>query len=299
MQKLFFLVSFFLLGQAFAELKPSQFINFNGKKIAVYKSKGHHGPGVLLIHGNTSSANIFEKVLESSYGRKQKLVAIDLPGYGRSENASSYNGAYFAQAIAFAVNTLKLNRGVVVGWSLGGDFALQASALLPHVKGYFLFGTSPVGVDPALPAPFLSPTESYAGAAVNVGFVPNMNPEQITAYVTAFFRPHFSPIPQTFVNDGLRTDPGTRAAVFAAATGQDPTFQDEIAIIRNLAVSVALVAGKKDAFVNPNFLNQLAPSIPNLYTDKIIFVNNTGHAVQWERPAQFVQLLKQFVESID
>ncbi len=299
MKKIFyFLISLLFWGQAFAKLQPSQFIIYNGTKMAVYKSKGNQGPGVLLIHGNTSSANIFEKILESSYGKKQKLVAIDLPGYGRSENASSYNGAYFAQAIAFAVNKLNLNRGVVAGWSLGGDFALQASSLLPNLKGYFLFGTSPVGADATLPPPFLSPAESYAGVAVNFGFIPTLTPEMVTAYVTAFFRPNFS-VPQTFINDGLRTDPATRAAVFAAATGQDPTFQDEIAIVRNLKVPVAIVAGKKDAFVNPHFLAQLAPSIPNLYKDKIIFVNNTGHAIQWERPAEFVHLLNKFVESVD
>ncbi len=297
MKKLF-LISLLFWSQAFAELQPSQFINYNGTKMAVYKSKGHHGPGILLIHGNTSSANIFEKILESSYGKKQRLVAIDLPGYGRSENAPSYNAAYFAQAIAFATNTLNLNRGVIAGWSLGGDFALQAAGLLPNLKGFFLFGTSPVGFDPSLPPPFLSPAESYAGVAVNFGFVPNLNPEMVAAYVTAFFRPNYS-VPQTFINDGLRTDPGTRAAVFAVATGQDPTFQDEIAIVRNLAIPVALVAGEKDAFVNPNFLTQLAPSIPNLYKDKIIFVNNTGHAIQWERPAEFIHLLKKFVESLD
>ncbi|MFT3770994.1 MAG: alpha/beta hydrolase [Minicystis sp.] len=225
MRKLVFgLITFFSLGgTALAgQLTPTEYLQFNGVNLAVYESSGTELPGVLLLHGNTSAADSYERVLDSPLGRRRKMVAVDLAGYGRSDDAPAYDVAYFADEIAFTAQQMGVDDGFIVGWSLGGDLALQAASLLPEVKGYFLFGTAPVGYAPALPSPFLSPTESYAGAAVNYGFIADSTPQQVTDYVTAFFRPGYHHIPQGSYADGLRTDPATRGAVFAAATGQDP-----------------------------------------------------------------------------
>lgn len=277
-------------------MTPTRFINFNGVKLAVYESQGRREPGVLLIHGNTSSANSFSDIMDSAYARFHRVVAVDLAGYGASDNAPSYNTADFASEIAFAAQQTGTDDGVIAGWSLGGDLALQAASQLPNAKGYFLFGTAPLGFAPGLPAPFLTPAESYAGAAVNYGFIPSLTTQQVNDYVTAFFRPGFSPIPSFFFADGQRTDPATRAAVAVAGAGFDPTFQDEVAVARNLNVPVALLLGKKDAFVNPAYLSGLAPTIPNLYSGHVIEIPATGHAIQWERPVIFTALLAKFVK---
>lgn len=281
-----------------AHLKPTRFINVNGSNIAVYESSGDRGPGILLIHGNTSSANAWEQIMDSGFARRHHVVAFDLPGYGNSSNAPAYGVAPFIQVIAAVANQTGVADGVIVGWSLGGDLALQASGLLPNAKGYFLVGTAPLGAAPGLPSPFLTPAESYAGDAVNFGFVANLTPEQIREFVAAFFRPNYNDIPNFFYKDGLRTDPATRAAVLTAASGGDPAFQDEVAIVHNLAVPIALVVGEKDAFVRPEYLTQLAPQIPMLWDHEIKFVKKAGHAVQWERPNKFISLLRDFIRDL-
>ena len=118
---------------AFA-MKVTQYISYNGIKVAAYESKGTHGPAVLLIHGNTSSAQTFEKIMDSPWAHSQKVMAIDLPGYGQSDNGPSYNVAYLVGAIVKAAQISGADQGVVVGWSLGGDLALQAAAALPPVR---------------------------------------------------------------------------------------------------------------------------------------------------------------------
>jgi len=296
---LFTLVSVLFLGpSAFADFSPTRLLLINGLHIAAYESSGTRGPGVLLIHGNTSSAQSFAKVLSSPFARKHRVVAIDLPGYGQSDNAPSYNVALFATTIATAAQLLHVDSGVLVGWSLGGDLVLQASTLLPQVKGVFVFGTAPVGYAPDLPPPFLSPQESYAGAAVQYGFVPNLTPAQISEYVTAFFRPNYAPIPSFFFDAGLRTDPLTRLAVALAGSGQDPTFQDEVALVKNMQVPLAIVHAEHDAFTRYAFLTSLAPQIPTLWKNKIIVVKKSGHAIHWEKTERLTALLRQFIQQL-
>lgn len=278
---------------------PTRYITVNGVKVAAYESRGHKLPGVLLIHGNTSSAQSYEKILNSDFARHRRVVAIDLPGYGRSENSPSYDITTFTSAVVQSAQALNLADGIIVGWSLGGDIVLQASSQLPNAKGFFIFGTAPVGNSAGLPPPFLAASESYAGAAVNYGVVGNLTSTQIADYVTAFFRPHYHTIPNFFYQAGNRTDPGTRAAVLVAATGQDPHFQDEVQIVRNFPVPLAVVIGSKDAFVRQEFLTELAPTIQNLYREQIVTVNGSGHAIHWEKPEKFIKLLRQFVKDVE
>ncbi|NRB40840.1 MAG: alpha/beta hydrolase [Pseudomonadales bacterium] len=191
-----------------------------------------------------------------------------------------------------------MDNGVMVGWSLGGDLVLQASDQLPDVKGYFIFGTAPFGIAPELPPAFLSADESYAGAAVNYGFSADLSDNQIDDFVNAFFRPGYQDIPEYMYDDGRRTDPMTRATLLKAATGQDPSLQDEIAIVRSMTTPIAMLLGDQDALVRPEFMQALAPQMPTLYRSKTIIVKNSGHAIHWERPKAFIAHLRRFIRAL-
>ena len=54
--------------------------------IAVHESAGQ-GPPVVLIHGNSSSSSVFSRQLDGPLGRCFRLIAVDLPGHGASDDA--------------------------------------------------------------------------------------------------------------------------------------------------------------------------------------------------------------------
>ena len=53
-------------------------IQLPSQKIAYYESAGTGSP-VMLIHGNSASGGSFRHQIENEFGRKHRVVAMDLP----------------------------------------------------------------------------------------------------------------------------------------------------------------------------------------------------------------------------
>ena len=83
--------------------------------IAVRESEGR-GPAAVLIHGNSSSSRAFSRQLDGPMGKRFRLVAVDLPGHGASDNAKD-PGAYslpgHARAIRAVVDALGLELSLI------------------------------------------------------------------------------------------------------------------------------------------------------------------------------------------
>jgi pimeloyl-ACP methyl ester carboxylesterase len=85
------------------------------------------GVPVLLIHGNVSAARFWEELM-LALPETYHVVAPDLRGYGRSERApldATRGVRDFSDDLFALVEALGLDRPHVVGWSLGGNIAVQ------------------------------------------------------------------------------------------------------------------------------------------------------------------------------
>ena len=82
----------------FGDCLQAKVITIGDQEIAYYESKGK-GKTVVLVHGNSSSSWSYFNQLCGSLGRKYHLVAVDLPGHGRSSNGIDPTAAYKRQAI--------------------------------------------------------------------------------------------------------------------------------------------------------------------------------------------------------
>lgn len=332
--------------------------------IPVYKSQGTHGPGILLVHGNSSSSRSYARQVFGALGNYYEIYLIDLPGFG---NAGEVDDARplptdalgiptgfpeyqlgLVEAVALAAADPEIDPAIVAGWSLGGDVALitQGLGLLPNVEGIFIFGTAPTGANPpSVHNPFLPPDvpgipglsilASFGfgfrfSATSAIGFdlggdfsdpVPAYAPAPLSdaatigdAYMSAFFDENqraWGYVPPFFVDDGYeRADPRARSSVGALALTlpANPAL-DELAIMQGLAgdpadpdddVALAVLVGEEDAFVNPQYLVDLADGgiMPTLWGGEIIEVEGAGHAIHWDRPLAFSWYLHLFASSV-
>lgn len=92
----------------------------------IYASKARDGERLLLVHGNASSARFFEELIASL--PEYTIVAPDLRGYGASEAqpADARRGLRdYSDDLEALVEALEWEQFHLLGWSLGGDIAMQ------------------------------------------------------------------------------------------------------------------------------------------------------------------------------
>ena len=256
--------------------------------IAVHESAGQ-GPAAVLIHGNSSSSRAFSRRLDGPLGERFRLVAIDLPGHGASENARDpalYAIKAQAWTLRAALDALGLADARLIGWSLGGHFALELAPDLPQARGFVVFGAPPLAFPPAMELAFLP------NPAMGVGFTEAIDREQAAAYVASYFRPGFTDIPQFFLEDAMRTDGRARAGVGASIAPGG--YHDEAVVVRGLKAPLAVLHGAEDQLVNGAYVASV--DMPTLWRGAVQTIPGAGHAPQWETPQAFDALIAAFIE---
>lgn len=116
-----------------------RFIDAAGVRFHVHEQG--EGPDLLLIHGLAGQMRHFTYDVAGRLADDFHVVSIDRPGSGYSvrREATAADVSTQAAAIAALIETLKLERPVVVGHSLGGAVALTLALEHPqHVRGLVL-----------------------------------------------------------------------------------------------------------------------------------------------------------------
>jgi len=110
----------------------SKFLDIGGVNAHVRDQGNPQGIPLVLIHGSSGSLHIWEgwaRVL----GHQARLISVDLPGHGLTGAwaREEYTVNAYADFIEMLVNTLKLDRFVLVGHSLGGAVAWTFAVTRP------------------------------------------------------------------------------------------------------------------------------------------------------------------------
>jgi non-heme chloroperoxidase len=159
-----------------AEIGPNQpkshIVEGHGQVPLVVQEWGNpNGTPVLLIHGFSFGAVVFKNQI-GDIARDHRLIAIDLRGHGLSAKpwtAEAYSDrAIWAADIAAVLKALKVERPLIVGWSFGGNVALNYLRECGSgcARGLVLAG-SVAGLVPAakpVPDPAMPPPQGNARA---------------------------------------------------------------------------------------------------------------------------------------
>ena len=256
--------------------------------IAVHELPGH-GPAAVLIHGNSSSSRAFSRQLDGPLGERFRLVAVDLPGYGASDNArdpSAYSLPGHARAVRAAAGTLGLTDARFVGWSSGGHVVLEMAPDLPGARGFVIFGAPPIGFPPPQRGePF------HLNPAMATVFAEHIDRDEAAALVASMFRAGFADVPPFFVEDALRADGRARKRLGASLAPGG--FRDEVAVVRDLKAPLAVLHGAEEPLVNGAYFASVP--MPTLWRGAVQTIPGAGHAPQWETPETFDALLAAFI----
>ncbi|PKR76748.1 alpha/beta hydrolase [Halalkalibacillus sediminis] len=245
-------------------------------------------PPIFLIHGFLSSTYTFNKVIPL-LAENFSVVAIDLPGFGRSEKADSFHYSFtsFAQLVVGCMEYFGIEKATLVGHSMGGQVALNVARMTPErVNKLVLLCSS--------------------------GYMKRAN--KLLVYSTYF--PFFNLFAYRYVNrKGVRetlknvlydhsliTD--EMISEFKRPLSEKPFYKSLIRLVRHregdlssaelssINTPALLIWGEEDRVVPVNVGRKLVKDLPNA---KLITYKEAGHLITEERPQEVYSQILSFV----
>jgi pimeloyl-ACP methyl ester carboxylesterase len=231
------------------------------------------GPALLLLHGAAASHLVWPGPLRRL--PDTRVLALDLPGHGRSAPPGRRLIAHYAAAVSAFITALALPEVVIFGHSMGAAIALAvALEPPPGLCGLVLLGAgAQLRVNDLLLGGSLADLERAAGFIVEAGFVD--------------------------APEALRQK--TRQAILEA--GATTTYGDFLACahfdarswLPGIDVPVLVISGDADRMTPPRLADALAAGLPNGRRARIA---GTGHYAMLERPAELAALLAGFLAEL-
>lgn len=258
-------------------------ISFDGNEIS-YNVYGEGDVAIVFVHGWSGDHSYWDEQLPY-FREKYQLVTLDLSGHGNSgRERTDWSMSSYAQDIVAVIETLKLEKVVLVGHSFGGLAVIAASQQLPErlaglaivdeigdleddhsafevaVTGLFLRVTYALGIK--IMAPFYLTSEAEPALVNKVTVSEASVPEDIVM-----------------------------ASLLGEGGYYDFYNEKKLAYLKRVNAPVALI--NSDSFPIPVESNR--KHLPAL-TAKII--PDTGHFLILEAPLEFNRSLNEFLEEI-
>jgi len=250
-------------------------------------------PCVVFIHGAQHDHSVW--ILQSRYlaHHGHAVLALDLPGHGRSEGAPGSTVEQIAEQIAAALAPLASPRLLLAGHSMGSLIALEVARRLPaRVAGVALLGTAaPMRVSEAL----LAATRDDPAAAMDMINVWSHSP-----VVAPFAARPGNPAPGfNIVWQNLRLmqriaavgGPAVLPTDFAACNAYDGA----LAAAGALQCPALFVLGERDQMTPPRAAGALVDACAQ---SRVVVLPATGHALMAESPDGVRGALVSFAQQV-
>jgi pimeloyl-ACP methyl ester carboxylesterase len=237
-----------------------------------YSVTGKGEPALVFIHCWTCNRTFWENQV-AEFSKTYRVVTIDLPGHGESgKERKTWSVESFGDDVATVVKKLGLKRVVLVGSSMGGPIALEATRRMPDrviaiVPVDTLQNVGEKVPQEQLDAVFKQMEADYKNAT--------------TSLLNQFF---FSPttpaaVKERVINATLSIQPDIAIPMLKAIFSYDP-----VPAMREIKVPIrAINADRVPTNVEGN--RKYAPQFD------VVIIKGTGHYPMLEDPPRFNQML--------
>lgn len=260
-------------------------ILIDGLQISYNDNNIHSETNLVFIHGNSSSTDAFKNQFISTQFDTYRLIALDLPGHGNSENSKEYSVSFFAAILTQFIQQLKLKNVILIGHSLGGHVAIQSIPYLNNCMGLFLISSTLLESIKSLEEAFVP------HPAVALLFKNELSTIDINLLTLSLTNNENASLIKEHINV---TDELFREKLYASI--QPEKFVDEISIAKELTIPLAIVIGSDDDFINIDYLQR--QKLPTLWNKSIQILSNSKHYPHLECPNALNKLLLQFIKSL-
>ncbi len=244
---------------------------------------------VVFIHGNSSCKEVFCEQLNNIDSNGYSFISIDLPGHGGSDNALlpevTYTIPGYAKIISEVLKMLKIPNYSVVGWSLGGNVAMEMLGQGMPINAMMIMGAPPIG-------PGIEGVENaYLPSSLEAPGKADLSKAEIIDFVNAIYG-SLKPISKIFYQSAERTDGRAREIMIAHWMGGGPGHK-QVDTVKKWQNPIAVIQGENEPFVALDYLNNAQWG--ELWQGEVNIIENVGHASFIENPIEFNKVLESFL----
>ena len=244
-----------------------------------YSVSGKGEPALVFIHCWTCNRTFWENQV-AEFSKTNRVVTIDLPGHGESgKERKTWSVESFGDDVKTVVTKLGLKKVVLVGSSMGGPIALEATRRMPDRVIAIVPVDTLQNVEQKLPQDQLDAVFKQMEADFKAA---------TTSLLNQFF---FSPttpaaVKERVINATVSTPPEVAIPMLKAVFSYDPA-----PALREIKVPIrAINADRVPTSVEVN--RKYAPQFD------VVTIKGTGHYPMLEDPVRFNQMLAEILRSL-
>ncbi len=232
------------------------------------------GADVVFIHAFPLNRRMWLPQVARLRGHA-RVIAVDLPGFGRTPPVQAASIAHFADAVAGVLDRLEITRAVVVGCSMGGYVAQALAVRHPaRVAALGLANTRARGDSPEVRAR----REELVALVRAQGMAPVAD-RQLLKLLSRRGRsdPAHVALVREMIGEGTPQGLITAAAAMAARPEMMPALPA-------IPCPAAVIAGTEDAIIPVAEAEEMAARLPRGWCVRL---EGAGHLANLEMPDEF------------
>ncbi len=252
------------------------------KKIKVYYNDSGKGRVIVLLHGFLGSHEIWSEFIKE-LSKKFRVIAIDLPGHGKTPSIGYYHSMeLLAQSVKAVLNKIGLRRYVIAGHSMGGYAALAFAELYPeNISGLCLFHS-------------ISSSDSEQKKKDReriIRLVKKEHKHYVDEVVTSLFAPeNLEKIKPEVEKVKCIAAAVSKQSIINSLEGMKERKSREM-ILKFAEYPVLFIVGKKDSVIN---YETMYPQIGLCMYPSVLMLEEAGHMGFYEAPKKTVNELELF-----
>jgi pimeloyl-ACP methyl ester carboxylesterase len=238
-------------------------------------------PAIVFIHGAAFDHSVWQWQSRYFAHHGHSVLAVDLPGHGRSPGALRDSIVGYAEWIAGMLDAVGLPKAALVGHSMGSLIALETALRHgPRVTKLALVGT-------AAPMPVSDAFIAAAREEPPVG----QEMEAVWGH-SRLAQLASSPVPgAALLSASRRLNARSKPEALHAALNACNGYRADADELQQLSMPVLVVAGKRDQMTQFKAGRALADSIPGARFAAL----DAGHSMMSEAPRELQRVLREFL----